>query len=580
MSRKRRSRIAAAAAGDIAEDRISELPEEIIHNILHRVKPSSEAAKTSLLSRRWLQLWRFYPVVEFRDRDFNWDFDEIRIRFESFAAAAYRRLLQPHNHGKTAAAPPPIALDAFRISLQCPRLNEELLDKLLAPASLLPAADDDGSRSPLEIVVHTIPTMYVIPFSSPYSFPDGTFLNCRRTRSLSLSGCDLRSQYRSNWSSNNICLEDLCLNSTRISEQMLQSFLGNAPNLEKLSLSWIQGVESLDLSHPNLKTIFIGGNFGSVLQIQLTSAPLLHTLRFESTLDCKLNVASKFSIPNLKFIHIRNDPWTGSKWLGDLEDLISKSPSLESLDFHNVRNTDERKPLPWLRIDSPSSASKLRTLRLSFSKTERPLEIDAPNLVSLCIATDSAINVEAVKVASDCKCVIDWHISRENKLTTGWFVELRRFLAALTRSFRHQPVLKLHFPSYCYNPEVSFSLSEVKSVSSPIPEVQNLQFGSSFSSPLSNMRHAKAIIFLEALLWTCHPNTISVAEQSDPRDSQRSLTKFQRIWKQVANKNLESSSCGGDVQHWQDGLKDVNIMSDTIDADSALTRNYICFTLT
>ncbi|CAL1397838.1 unnamed protein product [Linum trigynum] len=52
--------------GEGGEDRISQLPEEIIHSILNRLKSPEEAAGTSVLSRRWLQLWRRYPFFEFK----------------------------------------------------------------------------------------------------------------------------------------------------------------------------------------------------------------------------------------------------------------------------------------------------------------------------------------------------------------------------------------------------------------------------------------------------------------------------------------------------------------------------------
>ncbi|CAI0550383.1 unnamed protein product [Linum tenue] len=49
---------------------MSELPEDVIHKILTRIEPSKEAAKTSVLSQRWANLWRSYPVLEFDDTQF------------------------------------------------------------------------------------------------------------------------------------------------------------------------------------------------------------------------------------------------------------------------------------------------------------------------------------------------------------------------------------------------------------------------------------------------------------------------------------------------------------------------------
>ncbi|CAI0552215.1 unnamed protein product [Linum tenue] len=235
--------VAAAAASDLTEeDRISELPDEIIHNILHRVKRSKEAKLETA------------------------GFKALPLRFPGGCCSSRKQK---------------------RRCFSTPRKSEDLQELLLAAASL--SEDDDGSRSPLEIVVSTFPPAYGNRLSSAYCFPDGAFLNCRRTKSIHL-----------------------------------------------------RGVESLDLSHPNLKTISIGETkHGNVLQLKLISAPLLHTLRFRNTDECKLNAESE---------------------------IFDSEPQKRS------------KPLPWLRIgNDEGSAFKLRTLRLSYSRMEKPLEIDAPN---------------------------------------------------------------------------------------------------------------------------------------------------------------------------------------------------------
>ncbi|CAN0876993.1 F-box/FBD/LRR-repeat protein At5g22660, partial [Linum grandiflorum] len=43
-------------------DRISELPDEIIHRILGGLDTHESAARTCILSSRWLHLWNSYPV--------------------------------------------------------------------------------------------------------------------------------------------------------------------------------------------------------------------------------------------------------------------------------------------------------------------------------------------------------------------------------------------------------------------------------------------------------------------------------------------------------------------------------------
>ncbi|CAN6168341.1 unnamed protein product [Urochloa humidicola] len=44
------------------EDRISDLPDELLHYILHRLRSTRAAARTSVLARRWRGLWAQTPA--------------------------------------------------------------------------------------------------------------------------------------------------------------------------------------------------------------------------------------------------------------------------------------------------------------------------------------------------------------------------------------------------------------------------------------------------------------------------------------------------------------------------------------
>ncbi|KAF7086529.1 hypothetical protein CFC21_089815 [Triticum aestivum] len=62
----------AAAAAPAGGDRLSNLPDSLLHSVLSSLR-SRQAVHTSLLSRRWRHLWRAVPCVDVDHRDF---FDE------------------------------------------------------------------------------------------------------------------------------------------------------------------------------------------------------------------------------------------------------------------------------------------------------------------------------------------------------------------------------------------------------------------------------------------------------------------------------------------------------------------------
>ncbi|CAN1266424.1 F-box/LRR-repeat protein 25 [Linum perenne] len=68
-------------------DRISELPDEIIHEILDRLKYPRLRAQSSLLSRRWKQIWLSYPILEFHCHESLY----YSAKLKSFVAAAVAR---------------------------------------------------------------------------------------------------------------------------------------------------------------------------------------------------------------------------------------------------------------------------------------------------------------------------------------------------------------------------------------------------------------------------------------------------------------------------------------------------------
>ncbi|KAJ1256709.1 hypothetical protein BS78_K330000 [Paspalum vaginatum] len=93
-------------AGD---DRLSGLPDSLLEYVLSRL-PSRQAARTSVLSRRWRHLWRTLPCVDVDQREFRTARANELNAFKDLADV----LLPPH-----CASRPPPDLETLRLRVSC-----------------------------------------------------------------------------------------------------------------------------------------------------------------------------------------------------------------------------------------------------------------------------------------------------------------------------------------------------------------------------------------------------------------------------------------------------------------------------
>ena len=106
----------ASAGGGSAPDRLSALPDELLHRVLSFL-PSRQAVKTTVLSKRWIDLWRSGPAIDLNINDFEWrstdagHFEEVMWRkMENFTT----NLLMRHRAPR---------LDAFRLHTVSTRVD-------------------------------------------------------------------------------------------------------------------------------------------------------------------------------------------------------------------------------------------------------------------------------------------------------------------------------------------------------------------------------------------------------------------------------------------------------------------------
>ncbi|CAL1379911.1 unnamed protein product [Linum trigynum] len=326
-----------------AGDRISALPDEILHNILYRLDDPGQVARTSSLSRRWLHLWRTYPVLEVDYQSYT--------KFAGFSAASARRITLYYENCK---AP----LDSLRLSLEILHPSILRFTSKDDVRTLLAAALGGGYGSPLDIAIR-------FGIDCSYSFPAGSFSNCGRTKTLKLRGCDLSGVGTVSL----LSLRVLDLEYVDLTQQFLHNVVvDNAPNLESLTLTRCPGLKRLEVAvrnFPKLQTLHIDS--GSRWELQLTAAPFLQSLVIHVDKSFKLKAASSASAPNLRCLVISSLFKQFAR--PDHEEFISKLPSLEILKLSGVCLSDE-----YLR-SLMDKAPLLRTVRCKHLPLKEMVEI-------------------------------------------------------------------------------------------------------------------------------------------------------------------------------------------------------------
>ncbi|KAL6650741.1 hypothetical protein ACP70R_009666 [Stipagrostis hirtigluma subsp. patula] len=167
-------------------DRLSALPDELLHNVLSFL-PAPEVVQSSVLSRRWRHLWRSTPCVDIDSRDFQFcpgrpvvGTEEAWERFARFAD----NLLLLHD----AAAP----LDRLRVRVPVLRHRQ----------------GDPGLVRRIDVGA---PYSGTSPPPPRLQRPDPAAVNCRRLRALRLHGVALDEGFLEGLRAGCPALEDLAL---------------------------------------------------------------------------------------------------------------------------------------------------------------------------------------------------------------------------------------------------------------------------------------------------------------------------------------------------------------------------------
>ncbi|XP_078153476.1 F-box/FBD/LRR-repeat protein At1g16930-like isoform X2 [Carex rostrata] len=316
---KRRRKIAVA---DV--DRISQLPEDLQILILSLLS-TEEAVQTSLLSKRFQNLWTKVPVLDFNFDEFRPDdytFDELddpdRQNLLEFHEEKFKKIIcgvfQHRNQS--------INLDSFKL-----KWVEEESD--LEPVSAL--LHNVAKMNPKFLSVHIYSDTY------HYEVPDSIY-SCKSLQEMELNlGLDVIPR-----SVNLPCLKKLTLHKTVIKDEVMQK-LSRLSALEELVLFDCE-LNTCDISSGTLKRLVLDSNDNYVNETDITiSTP--HLLYLE-VLCCakgtiKLNKMDSLVKACIHYLENKNSLFlTALSNASDLELMLSKSGVLEMKDVLKEETTE------------------------------------------------------------------------------------------------------------------------------------------------------------------------------------------------------------------------------------------------
>ncbi|XP_055960846.1 F-box protein At5g03100-like isoform X2 [Mercurialis annua] len=319
----------------VGEDRISELPDAIIIHILSLLPSTKLCAKTSVLSKRWHNLWTYVPNLIFSQSHFP----DILIDELEYQLDIIKRVVN-----KTLALHSSSKLNTFSIEISDIRPLYSSIE------SWLQLAVGRAVESLTLEFIHNGRS------STGYLLPQFLYSNSH-IRILTTKLCEFVPDGRISWSA----LKELSIWRATLNDDVIQNILYGTPLLENLHLILCCGIKLLDLSlKPELKTLVINvSNYDSELKIV---GPYVETLKISWTSDnfkCKLMNMSSLVKATLDFELIDHEDDPQESCLDMVDELVENVLPAEQLQLTNFCT----QALSTLRMDVMESlSSNLRSL--------------------------------------------------------------------------------------------------------------------------------------------------------------------------------------------------------------------------
>ncbi|XP_043687420.1 probable FBD-associated F-box protein At1g32375 [Telopea speciosissima] len=366
-------------------DRITELPEGILHKILAFLE-AKDAARTSTLSKRWESVWVSFPVLDFdetfwpsRKKFIDYVKNSLQQRSQVYIQK-FKLCIKNLNHGNFKIS----SCIGSWIKFATKGNLEELAINISAHNIFIPLRHFEDKKCRF---------CYRLP-QSIFTTESLTVLKLRRCKLVSSNKVKLP------------CLKTLCLEEIHAEDGIIQNLVSSSLLVETLILISCSGLKEFYCSSSQLQTLIVEylpelnkfdietpnlQSFSLSYNDQFTKLFQINSARLKSLSLCCLTIAEEI-----------------------FHGLISKVPLLENLKV--VRCGLPRKVKLYKQ--------KLTSLVVFKCKNLVELEIDAPKLISFNY-TGQMLLISLMNTS--CKLHVELHL-KPIAVDSRWFSELREIL--------------------------------------------------------------------------------------------------------------------------------------------------------
>ncbi|XP_074282029.1 F-box/FBD/LRR-repeat protein At1g78750-like [Silene latifolia] len=442
-------------------DRISELPDFILHSILSMLD-TKEVCRASVLSKKWYGAWSSVPVLDFQLRYFqkygddlyNCD-DNTLERFVGFIDKTMQRY----------------SMQKYRITkmhlmlLKIDEKLESLIDKWI-----MIAVQNQIQDFGISVVVD----------GYYYRLPEILF--CAKSLKVLKCDCAKLPYYET---MELVSLEYLTIYLDTVDGDMLQRIISSCPLVEldvtaetclvNISLPWMKKGNGGDKFRSN-------GTMQSYLQESPLQKFVYSGLGDDMLWPWNMNVVALKNLRKLEF-----------EYASITDDIVSELAcglvALESLVLSECLN------LKCIKISSNS----LKQFRIGNAIHLIKVSIDAPKLLEFSYNTEIETSLSLVRVPDHCNAQflpLELH-----PLTTVRLVKLKKFL--VETNFFKSLVIDLSNPL-----EIAVDEGQLRNAGTGLPyKLSELKL---CGRSAWNLAEFSVTGFLDALFWCCHPDVLSI----------------------------------------------------------------------